>query len=151
MACCICPWLHVIGKCDNKPMSYVAALHFVRNYNYVHNYYGPYAYCSLDKGVAYTGGGGYYAVDKPRHASSYLAIRYGALWTGFGDVICLHPIPLMSWTHTLTFCIAGCMSAIERESALVQTALNLVKANSVLSWTVFRLHESHPCARARRS
>ena len=22
------------------------------------NYYGPYAYCSLDKGVAYTGGGG---------------------------------------------------------------------------------------------
>ena len=28
--------------------------------NYVHNYYGPYADCSLDKGVAYTrrGGGG---------------------------------------------------------------------------------------------
>ena len=24
----------------------------------LHNYYGPYAYCSLDKGVAYTGGGG---------------------------------------------------------------------------------------------
>ena len=41
-----------IGKCDDKPMSYVAALHFV------HNYYGPYAYCSLDKGVAYTRGGG---------------------------------------------------------------------------------------------
>ena len=39
-------------------MSYVAALHFVRNQNYSHNYYGPYAYCSLDKGVAYTRGGG---------------------------------------------------------------------------------------------
>ena len=26
--------------------------------SYVHNYYGPYAYCSLDKGVAYTRGGG---------------------------------------------------------------------------------------------
>ena len=25
------PWLHVIGKRDNKPMSYVAALHLVRN------------------------------------------------------------------------------------------------------------------------
>ena len=25
------PWLRVIGKCDDKPMSYVAALHFVRN------------------------------------------------------------------------------------------------------------------------
>ena len=24
--------------------------------NYVQNYYGPYAYCSLDKGVAYTRG-----------------------------------------------------------------------------------------------
>ena len=47
-----------IGKCDDKPMSYVAALHFVRKLNYVHNYYGPYAYCSLDKGVAYTKGGG---------------------------------------------------------------------------------------------
>ena len=39
-------------------MSHVAALHFIRNQNYVHNYYGPYAYCSLDKGVAYTRGGG---------------------------------------------------------------------------------------------
>ena len=55
-----CPWLHVIGKRDDKPMSYVAALHLVPNQNYVHNYYGPYAYCSLDKGVAYTRGGGSY-------------------------------------------------------------------------------------------
>ena len=54
----MCPWLHVIAKHDNKPMSYVAALHLVRNENYVHNYYGPYAYCSMDKGTAYTKGGG---------------------------------------------------------------------------------------------
>ena len=52
----MCPWLHVIGKREDKPMSYVAALHLVRNKNYVHDYYGPYAYCSLDQGVAYTRG-----------------------------------------------------------------------------------------------
>ena len=28
------------------------------SYANVHNYCGPYAYCSLDKGVAYTKGGG---------------------------------------------------------------------------------------------
>ena len=32
--------------------------------NYVHNYYGPYAYCSLDKGIAYTGGGGVHLHNK---------------------------------------------------------------------------------------
>ena len=65
----MCPWLHVIGKRDDKPMSYVAALHLVRNSNYVHNYYGPYAYCSLDKGVAYTrvwGGGVQVSAEQPR-------------------------------------------------------------------------------------
>ena len=39
-------------------MSYVATLHFVQNQNYVHNHYSPYAYCSLDKGVAYLQSGG---------------------------------------------------------------------------------------------
>ena len=53
----MCPWLHVIGKRDDKPMSDAAALHLVRNQIYVHNYHGPYAYCSLDKGVAYKEGG----------------------------------------------------------------------------------------------
>ena len=45
-----------IGKCDDKPMPYVAALDFVHN-QITYNYYGPYADCSLDKGVAYTMGG----------------------------------------------------------------------------------------------
>ena len=49
----MCPWLHLIGKSVTKPMSYAAALHTVRNSNYVHNYYSPYAYYSLDKGEAY--------------------------------------------------------------------------------------------------
>ena len=31
VACCMCSWLHVIGKCDDKTMSHVAVLHFVRN------------------------------------------------------------------------------------------------------------------------
>ena len=29
------------------------------SYANVHNYYSPYAYCSLDKGVVYTRGGGW--------------------------------------------------------------------------------------------
>ena len=42
------------------------------SYANVHNYYGPYAYCSLDKGVAYTNGGGpgtlsYASLECPEH------------------------------------------------------------------------------------
>ena len=39
--------------------------------NYVHNYYGPYAHCSLDKGVAYTGGRGCNSVSFPQHHSRF--------------------------------------------------------------------------------
>ena len=59
VACCMCPWIHVLRKSDDKHMSDVAVLHFVRNENYAQKYDGPYAYCSLDKRVAYTRGGGY--------------------------------------------------------------------------------------------
>ena len=44
-----------IGKCDDKPMSYAAALPPPPpciSYANVRNYYSPYAQCSLDKGVA---------------------------------------------------------------------------------------------------
>ena len=58
-------------------MSYVAALHFVRNENYVHNYYGPYAYCSLDKGVAYTRGGGGIA-QEPSFGCPFVYSRHSA-------------------------------------------------------------------------
>ena len=35
----------------------------------VQNYYGPYGYCSLDKGVAYTRGGGVRAQLSPNDAN----------------------------------------------------------------------------------
>ena len=49
------------GTFVTKPMSYVAALHLVPNQirSQIPNQYGPYARCTLDKGVAFTKGGGY--------------------------------------------------------------------------------------------
>ena len=49
-----------IGKCDDKPISYVATLHFVRNYQITYKIITlptP-TVAWADKGVAYTGGGG---------------------------------------------------------------------------------------------
>ena len=66
-----------IGKCDDNPMSYEATLH------YVHNYYGPYAHCSLDKRVAYTMG------NTPTH----LAVATQK------PQINMSPAPTVAWTR----------------------------------------------------
>ena len=99
---------HVL-KLANGRQTHVLCGHttFRKQLNCAHNYYGPYAYCSLDKGVAYTrrrrrgGGGGGCLKPHERCGHPGLQVTWVAYLCGCQNLLWLGCV-LLGWSHSWT-------------------------------------------------